>query len=194
VTIPNFITIGRLMMVPLIIWLIVSREPLTAFWCFVVAGISDGVDGFMARQFNMRSDLGTYLDPIADKALLVSIFIALAVLAEIPVWLTLLVVSRDFLIVGGVVLAWMLDRPIEMKPRVVSKVNTVAQIVLVGIVLADLAFVPDLSEFRYVTVLLVAALTVASTIVYMVDWVRHMGVATSGGPGPAQSSEKGKPS
>src|SRR5690606_28373291 len=126
VTIPNLITIGRLFLVPLTIWLIVSGDAATAFWFFVLAGVSDAVDGFLARQFDLRSALGAYLDPLADKALLMSIYITFAILGDIPVWVTILVVSRDVLIIGGVVLAWMLGPPIEMRPRVVSKANTMA--------------------------------------------------------------------
>ena len=174
VTIPNFISIGRLFLVPLTIWLIVSDEPLTAFWIFVLAGVSDGVDGFLARQFNMRSVVGAYLDPLADKALLVSIYVTFAVLNEIPTWVTILVVSRDVLIIGAVVLAGMLGHPVAMRPLIVSKLNTVAQIVLAALVLADLAFPVDLAMFRHIMVVAVGILTIASAFLYAVDWVRHM--------------------
>jgi cardiolipin synthase len=174
VTIPNLITIGRLVLVPLTIWLIVSGEHVTAFWVFVLAGVSDAVDGFLARQFKMWSDLGAYLDPIADKALLVSIFITCAVLGNIPAWLTILVVSRDVLIIGGVVLAWMLGQPVEIRPRMISKINTVAQIALVALVLADNAFPADLTGIREVLVILTGLLTVGSAGVYVNDWIKHM--------------------
>jgi cardiolipin synthase (CMP-forming) len=193
VTIPNFITIGRLILVPLIIWLIVAREPMTAFACFVIAGISDGVDGFIARQFNLRSALGAYLDPLADKALLVSIYIAFAVLGEIPAWLTILIVSRDVLIVGGVMLAWFVGQPIDVRPLIVSKVNTVAQIVLAATVLADLAFPIDLHVERLGLVAIVAILTIASAAVYVVDWTRHMAggsAAQADRPGSSPAKDK----
>ncbi len=177
VTIPNLITIGRLFLVPIAIWLIVSRDFVSAFWIFILAGVSDGVDGFLARQFNMRSVLGSYLDPLADKALLVSIYLTLAVIGDIPVWLTILIVSRDVLIVGGVLLAGLLGQPMAMKPHIVSKINTAAQIVLAGLVLGDLAFTPDLVMFRLVMIYVVGLLTLASALVYVIDWVRHMGAA-----------------
>ena len=104
VTIPNLITIGRLFLVPFTVWLIVQGDAVTAFWIFILAGISDAVDGFLARQFNLRSKLGAYLDPLADKVLLVSIYVTFAVLAEIPLWVTILIVSRDILIIGAVIL------------------------------------------------------------------------------------------
>ena len=103
-TLPNLITIGRLLVVPLIVWLAIREQFLAAFAVFVLAGISDAIDGFLARQLDLHSDLGAYLDPIADKALLVSVYVALSALGEIPLWVTIAVVSRDILIVGGVLL------------------------------------------------------------------------------------------
>ena len=180
-TIPNLITIGRLCLVPLIIWLILAPHPFGAFIVFVIAAVSDAVDGFLARQLNLHSDLGAYLDPLADKAMLVSIYVAMAALNEIPVWVTILVVSRDFLIVGGVVLSWMLGPPMPMKPSLISKLNTLAQITLAAVALGDLAFAGDLGLFRTVLAYLVAASTIASAAFYMADWVRHMG-GISGAP------------
>jgi cardiolipin synthase (CMP-forming) len=174
VTIPNLISIARLLLVPLIVWLIVAGQPHLAFWVFVVAGISDAVDGFIARTFDLRSDLGTYLDPIADKALLVSIYISLAYIEAIPAWLAILVVSRDLLIIGAVVLSWMLGEPMGTKPHWVSKTNTVLQIAFAALVLGDLAFALELVTLRTVMVYAVGALTVVSGAVYLVDWVRHM--------------------
>ena len=174
-TIPNLISIGRLFVVPLIIWLIVSDQPVLAFWAFVLAGVSDGVDGFLARHLNMRSALGTYLDPLADKALLVSIYVTFSVVAEIPVWVTIMVVSRDVFIIGAVILAGMLGNPVEMRPYFISKVNTAAQIILASIVLADLAFAIDLSSLREIMVISVGILTVASALLYALGWVMHMG-------------------
>jgi cardiolipin synthase len=174
VTLPNLITLGRLFSVPLIIWFIIDGQFWAAFVVFVLAGISDGIDGFIARQFNLRSRLGAYLDPIADKALLVSIYLSLAVMDEIPAWLTTMVVSRDLLIVGGVILAGLLGRPIEVRPLVVSKFNTGAQIVLAALVLGDLAFSAGLDTARDILVIIVGVLTVLSAFAYLVDWGRHM--------------------
>jgi cardiolipin synthase len=182
VTIPNLITIGRLLLVPLIIWLIIASHATAAFWTFVAAGVTDAVDGFIARQFKLRSDLGAYLDPLADKALLVSIYVTFAVLGEIPVWVTIMVVSRDLLIVGGVVLAWMVGPPMPMRPATISKVNTVAQITLAAVVLGDVAFGPYLATLRTGLNYLVGVLTVASAALYLVDWIRHMGGVSVGAP------------
>lgn len=180
-TIPNLISISRLFLVPLCIWLISADKTVLAFIVFVVAGITDAVDGFLARQFNMGSQLGTYLDPLADKALLVSIYVTFAVLKEIPVWLPILVVSRDVLIVGGVLVAWMLGAPVAMHPRQISKLNTLAQITLAALVLGDLAFPGDFTDLRDVMIYVVGALTLGSAIVYALDWSKHM--SADHGPG-----------
>src|SRR5688500_12469917 len=87
---PNAITIARILAVPVLIWLIVSGEYLLAFWLFVLAGISDGVDGFIAKRFDQRTELGAYLDPIADKLMLVSIYVSLGLLRVLPPWLVIL--------------------------------------------------------------------------------------------------------
>ena len=183
-TIPNLITIGRLLLVPMIVWLIITGQSAAAFVVFILAGVSDAIDGFLARTFDLHSELGSYLDPLADKALLVSIYISLAVLAEVPLWVVILVVSRDLFIVGAVVLSWMLGQPMEMRPLAISKVNTVVQIVLAAVVLGDLALGPDLAALRTILVYLVGVLTVASAAVYLVDWVRHMGMGESAAGSP----------
>jgi cardiolipin synthase len=173
-TLPNLITVGRLLLVPLIIWFISDGAFGAAFVAFVLAGIGDGVDGFLARQYNLRSRLGTYLDPIADKVLLVSVYLSLTFIDEIAGWLAVMVVSRDIFIIGGVMLAWILDRPIEVKPLIVSKINTAAQIILAALALGNLAFDAGLGEVKDALVWVVGVLTVASAAAYLVDWIRHM--------------------
>ena len=138
--IPNLITLGRILLVPIVVWAIASGEMWIAFILFVAAGVSDAVDGFLAKRFGMTTELGAYLDPLADKALIVSIYITLGVNGIIPIWLVILVVSRDILIVGGIMLSWVVGSPLKIKPLLVSKLNTVAQIVFACLVLASLAF------------------------------------------------------
>lgn len=145
-----------------------------AFLVFLIAGISDGVDGFLAKRLGMTSDLGAHLDPLADKVLIVSIYIALGITEAIPRWLVILVVSRDILIVGGVMLAWFLGKPMRVRPVLVSKLNTVAQIVLASLVLASLAFDVAFNAAEYVIMSMVAALTLASVGFYVREWVLHM--------------------
>ena len=101
------------------------RQMLLAFLLFLAAGISDAVDGFLAKRFGMATELGAYLDPLADKALIVSIYVSLGIAEAIPRWLVILVVSRDFMIVGAFMLSWLIDRPVTVRPHPVSKLNTV---------------------------------------------------------------------
>ena len=136
--IPNSLTLGRLVLVPLVVWLIIDHEMQAAFLLFLLAGLSDAADGYLAKRYGWNTELGAYLDPIADKALLVSIYVTLGFAGHLPVWLVIAVVSRDILIVGAVVLSWMLSRPLSMQPLLVSKANTLSQIVLAGLVLAEL--------------------------------------------------------
>jgi cardiolipin synthase len=168
----NLITLGRLLAVPLIVWLILIGEYQTTFWVFVGAGISDAVDGYIAKHFNQRTDLGALLDPIADKTLLVSLFVALGIAGDLPYWLVILVVFRDLLIVGGFLLAAALAQPIAWRPLMVSKVNTTLQIILVALLLGRLAFgYPD-QLIITALIYLVGATTVASGAVYIVRWAR----------------------
>jgi cardiolipin synthase (CMP-forming) len=173
-SLPNIITIARILMVPFTIWLLISQAFLAAFIVFVVAGISDGVDGYLARRMGTQSELGTYLDPIADKALLVSVFAALGIVKILPSWLVLMVITRDTLIVGGVVLAWLLDKPLAMKPLRISKINTAVQIAFIGVVLGLLGMDYNLQPLLLVGTIIVAVLTLVSGAYYMRDWARHM--------------------
>jgi cardiolipin synthase len=178
-SIPNLITLGRILLVPVVIWAITAGEMRVAFALFLLAGISDAVDGFLAKRFGMRTELGGYLDPLADKAMLVSIFIALVAIEAVPRWLVILVVSRDIMIVGAVILAWLVHRPIPLKPLLVSKLNTVAQIALVCATLAALGFDWSLAGIIFVLTTVVAVLTFLSVVFYVVEWVRHMNAAES---------------
>jgi len=170
---PNLISLARLALAPLSVDMIVARRWPEALAIFVVAGLSDALDGWIARRFNLRSELGAYLDAIADKALLVGNFIALAVIGIVPLGLALLVVSRDLMIVGAVLLSWLLDKPMRIRPHWLSKANTAAQITFVVAVLAALAL--DMPTPWFVPGLwLVAALTLASLAAYLKRWVTHM--------------------
>jgi cardiolipin synthase len=173
-SLPNLITIGRILLVPLTVWLIVSGEFLLAFIVFIIAGLSDAVDGFLARRFKLHTELGRYLDPLADKLLLVSIYVTLGFQKHLPPWLVILVVSRDFMIVGAIILSWLVDKPINVKPLMVSKATTLAQILLAGIALAVLGFELDMGSLLIGGYITVAFLTVASAALYMREWARHM--------------------
>jgi cardiolipin synthase len=170
-------------MVPVVVWAIASRQMQIAFLLFLLAGVSDAVDGFLAKRFDMASELGAHLDPLADKTLIVSIYVALGITEAIPRWVVILVVSRDILIIGGVMFAWFLDKPMSVKPLLVSKLNTAAQIVFACLVLASLAFGFDgpLVEIAQTAVMwLVAALTLVSVGFYTREWWRHMNAGEAG--------------
>ena len=179
-SIPNLITLARILLVPILIWAITSGEMRIAFLLFLAAGVSDAVDGFLAKRFGMATELGAYLDPLADKTMIVSIYVALGVANAVPRWLVILVVSRDVMIVGAVILSWLVDRPVKLKPLMVSKANTVAQIALALVVLAALGFDFDASLATVLLTALVAALTLLSIAFYVADWIRHMNAANSG--------------
>ena len=136
------------------------------------------MDGYIARRFNQRTELGAYLDPIADKALLVSIYVSLGLLKFIPAWLVILVVTRDVLIVGAVILSWVLGQPIIVAPSMASKVNTAGQIVLAGVVLGVLGLKIDLHPVLSLGFIAVAILTFGSGALYMRDWLYHMANGT----------------
>jgi cardiolipin synthase len=175
--IPNLITVARLFAVPLLVWLILNNAMETAFWVFVAAGVSDALDGFIAKRFNLVTKLGSYLDPIADKALLVSTFVTLGQSDHVGTWLVILVVFRDVLIIGGTILFHTLGRAVEMRPLLISKFNTLMQIVLVSVLLATLGLdVPDYGLVP-ILVILVGATTVLSGLAYMVHWVLGVQIA-----------------
>jgi cardiolipin synthase (CMP-forming) len=182
VTIPNFITLGRVFLVPVIFWLLVSGRVQAAFWAFVVAGISDGVDGYLAKRFNWASELGAYLDPLADKLLVVSIFIAMGVRGELPSWLVIAVVSRDVLIVIAIILAWLFSVPVRIKPFAISKANTLVQLLLASAVLADVGFGLGLASLRWWLIWMTAALTLGSLAAYMYAWLQLMAGAETASP------------
>jgi cardiolipin synthase len=174
-SIPNLITLARILLVPVVVWAIASDQMLFAFLLFAAAGVSDAVDGFLAKRFGMASELGAYLDPLADKVLIVAIYVSLGIVDALPRWLVILVVSRDLLIVGGVMFSWLLGKPVGVKPHPVSKVNTAVQLLLVGIVLASLGFGFDAGWALQLTMAAVAVFTLLSVAVYLREWVRHMG-------------------
>jgi cardiolipin synthase (CMP-forming) len=163
------------MLVPVVFWLLMAGHTQYALILFVTAGISDALDGFLAKRYNWQTELGAYLDPLADKLLLVSVFVALGSLKELPLWLVVAVVSRDILIILAVMISWLLNHPVTMKPHVLSKANTAAQIGLAAVVLADISFSLGLGQARHVLVWLTALLTFVSLVTYVRTWIRHMG-------------------
>jgi cardiolipin synthase len=187
VNLPNIISLSRLIITPIILWLMLTGAFLGAFWLFLAAAVSDALDGAIAKRFDMVTVLGGYLDPIADKTMLVGVFLVLGSLGHLPVWIVLLVVSRDALIIGGALLLWMLERPFWMKPLIVSKVNTVCQIALAVTVLGFLGlssahdFIVTLGVMVDILMVVVAVTTLVSGGAYLVMWARRMNHGERGG-------------
>jgi cardiolipin synthase len=173
-SLPNLISLARLVMVPAVIAMIAAQRWQEASVIFVLAGVSDAVDGWLAKTFGWRTELGAYLDPVADKALLVSIYVALAIVNVVPAALTIIVVARDLMIIGAVLISWLLGAPVEIKPLLISKVNTAVQIGFAAMVLGAKAFRFSTEPWLDVALYVVAALTLASLAVYLTRWARHM--------------------
>jgi cardiolipin synthase len=162
----NIVTFLRLCAVPAAFWLVVEHRMTEAFVLFVLAGLSDAVDGWLARRYGGNA-IGAILDPLADKSLLVTMYVTLAVVAAIPVWVATLVVFRDLLIVGGVLALRLTGQSVTIRPLFISKLNTVFQILLIAVTLFLAGF--ELSAPLIVTALvwIVGTLTIASGAAYV---------------------------
>ena len=159
---PNLITISRIALAPVLILLLKDQEYAASLGVFLIAGISDGLDGFIAKRYGFVSRLGSILDPLADKTLLVSSYVMLTMLNHLPFWLMLTVAFRDLLIIGGYLAYTSMVGPVQMRPSWLSKLNTFMQIALVIVILAQQALslvYPPMVQALIYTVLLT---TVAS--------------------------------
>jgi cardiolipin synthase (CMP-forming) len=179
VNLPNLISLARLLSVPIVIWAMLADEMALAFWLFVAAGVSDAIDGFLAKHFGRQTVVGGFLDPLADKALLVSVFITLGKIGDLPLWIVILVASRDVLIVGGAILFQTLTHSLKPEPLMVSKLNTVAQIVLAATTLGELAMGADWRMAITLLIWATAATTLASGGSYIVQWSRRVATMES---------------
>lgn len=185
--IPNLITLGRIIAVPFIVLFLLGADYRYAFFLFFAAGVSDGVDGYLAKHFNARTRLGAYLDPLADKALITAIFITLGVQGVLPNWLVVLVVSRDIAIVGSILLSSAMGYEIEIRPQFMSKINTALQLVLVTALLASLGFSIDEPRILAYGVPAVATTTALSWMGYLWSWVLILGGFEDGENGDGDS-------
>jgi cardiolipin synthase (CMP-forming) len=138
-TVPNIITVARILLTPLFIILLIQKHYHQALWVFVLAGISDMVDGLIARRWQQKSPLGAFLDPLADKLLMCSSFVTLSIYHLIPSWLTVIVISRDVILVLGVLLFKMVNFPVVVRPSLAGKLSTTTQIATVLLVLIAIA-------------------------------------------------------
>ncbi|RBP51551.1 CDP-alcohol phosphatidyltransferase family protein [Arenicella xantha] len=168
--IPNLLTLARIGLVP---WLVVLLQETQYGWSlavFIIAGVSDALDGFIAKRFNAATHLGAILDPLADKALLVSAYVMLSVMEVIPFWLMVVVVFRDIIIVGGYLVMVLFFGSVKMQPLKISKLNTFTQITYIVIILSTLAWQIQIADwlpwFNYA----VLATSVISGIAYVYIW------------------------
>jgi cardiolipin synthase len=168
--IPNVISVLRILLVAPVVYLLLSEHYKEALMLFFVAGVSDGLDGYLAKHYGWTSRLGSILDPIADKLLLVCCYAALGWLGHIPLWLVVAVFARDIVIVlGAVAFYWLIGR-YEMEPSFVSKLNTVCQIVLVLAVVMSLSVMPLSAVTINVMIWTVLVTTILSGFDYVVTW------------------------
>ena len=158
---------------PVTVWLILDGDISVAFWIFAAACVSDAVDGFVAKRFNCETALGAYLDPIADKALLVSVFVTLGAAGLIDAWLVILVVFRDAVIVCGAYVFHLLYQRLVMQPLAVSKVNTAVQFVFPAVVMGAEGFGIEAGLVTASLSYLVALTTLASGAAYVAVWSRR---------------------
>ncbi len=173
-TIPNLISALRFLAVPFVIYFMLAENWTLALLVFPIAGISDAIDGYIARSFNQMSDMGAYLDPLADKALMVAVFIILSVFEALPLWVVVVIVARDVFIVGGVVLAAIAGSALKIAPIKVSKLTTVFQIALAAYLLAQMAGIVSASSIEILLIYGTAILTLVSASAYGVLWFSHI--------------------
>ena len=172
---PNLITISRLLLTPYIVWLLLIESYFLGFIFFMITGISDALDGFIAKRFNQKTLLGSYLDPIADKFLIVSAIVLLGYNGYVPIWLIIIIVSRDIAIFGAVIISWMLGTNLRIEPLIISKINTFLQlfyIVMTFTVILNNEFLTELIlSIHDVTTYLIAVSTILSWLFYLRVWL-----------------------
>jgi cardiolipin synthase len=147
--IPNILTLFRVLLIPLLVIFLMEGKMNYALLVFIAAAISDGMDGFIARVFKQKTKFGAYLDPIADKLLIGTSFVTLAILDILPGWLAVLVISRDVIILVGLVILFLNDRPIAIHPRIDSKLTTLMQLLVVVSFLGQQALLFSLPVGKY---------------------------------------------
>ena len=185
---PNLITLGRLFSVPIVVWLILGGQMKAAFWVFFIAALSDAVDGILAKQMDAETVFGAFLDPIADKVLLVGAFLTLGHEGYIVTWLVIMVVFRDLVIVGGAILFQTVTKTLTMQPLLISKVNTFVQLIFaIAILLVEAYRIEDgfaLEAIGYI----VAITTLWSGTAYVVTWSQMAAVMENPGDGPGDKN------
>jgi cardiolipin synthase len=169
--IPNLLTITRLVLITPFLMFLYQEQYTNAFYIFIFAGFTDGLDGFLARHFQWQSTFGSFTDPLSDKLLIASSFISLAYIGKLPWWLVILVFLRDVTISVGV-LFWyyFLNRQLNFQPTLLSKINTVLQIGLVTFCLFELAFFEISPVLRLILIIITGATTASTYVDYVWTW------------------------
>jgi cardiolipin synthase len=163
---PNFLTAVRLCAAPLTAYLILGGMDSAALAVFAFAGLSDALDGYLARRFAFATRFGAYLDPAADKLLMLASFVTLTMIHAVPLWLTALVIARDIAIVIGVAIARLFSLPLKIEPLYIGKVSTVIQVGYIGLVLLLLALDAEQPGLVLAGTVAAASVTVASWLAY----------------------------
>lgn len=169
-TLPNIITFARILLVPFIVWQLLERQFEPAFWLFAAAALSDLVDGGLARLLNQRSEFGAWLDPIADKLVLMSTLLLLTWDGLLPLWFAVLILVRDAVVLGGAAAYRGLTGGLKVAPTWLGKTAVLLEFVLIGTVLAEAALQPGLSALLPVLFWLTAAMAAASGVQYVWLW------------------------
>lgn len=173
-TIPNLITSIRIILAPIFVIYLINERFSSALIVFILAGLSDGADGLIARLFGQKSRLGTFLDPLADKILLIAAFVTLAIINRIPPWLSVIVISRDVLILLGALILFLNNSHLTIRPSILSKMTTCLQLLTVFLVLAK-EYVGIFMQFSHYILMLTGLLTISSGLHYMRYWFKMMG-------------------
>jgi cardiolipin synthase len=172
-SLPNIISTIRILLVPPVVLTMLEQRWGVALPLFLIAGLSDGLDGFLARRYHWTSRLGAILDPIGDKLLMVSSYLVLGWLEILPVWLVALVILRDVVIMAGTLVYRFFIGVVEFEPILLSKINTVCQILLVTVTLCVLAGLEILAELQVFLIYIVLLTTLGSGVAYVVLWGRR---------------------
>lgn len=165
-TVPNLITTIRIILTPIFVIYIINDELISGLIILIITGLSDGIDGLVARLFNQKSKLGAYLDPLADKIILISAFVALSIRGFLPSWLTVMVISRDVMILLGVSILFLTEMNFEIRPTMASKITTCLQFLTVILVLSK-DYISALEMYYPYLFYLTALFTTISFLQYM---------------------------
>lgn len=170
---PNILSLARIALVPLLLVLLQEQNFLMSLVIFIVAGITDGLDGYIAKHYNAKTKLGGILDPLADKALLVSSYVMLSLLELIPFWLVVVVVFRDLIIISGYLIMEIFFGSVTIEPLKISKLNTVMQITYIVLVLAAMAWQLNIPTVLLMTAYMVFVTSFLSGAMYVYIWSKR---------------------